>query len=98
LIVKHSLKVYKNEKIKELLAAGEPKKNEKEELELKMSTVPIKPKAFPVKEGEVKYTKPSNFGGNPLYKTSNMTYGGALPTAMIFHFDFFEKFRRHDQK
>ncbi len=78
--MRHSLKVYKNEKVQELLAAAEQKRDEREELELKMSTVPIKSKGFPVEEGKVKYTAPSNYTGNPLYKTSNMGYGGALPT------------------
>ena len=74
------MKVYKNEKIRELLSAEESKQNEKEALELKMSTVPIKTKEFPVEEGKVTYPAPSNYGGNPLYKSSNMHYGSALPT------------------
>lgn len=78
--MKHSLRVYKNEKIREIVASAEAKKNEKEELELKMSTVPIKSKGFPVEEGKISYPQPANYGGNPLYKSSNMTYGGALPT------------------
>ncbi len=79
-MVKHSLKVYKNEKIQELLAKAEEERNEKEERELKMSTVPIKTKEFPVEEGKVTYPKPSNYGENPLYKTTTMGYGSSLPT------------------
>eukprot|EP00831_Metopus_contortus_P026775 TRINITY_DN22694_c0_g1_i2.p1 TRINITY_DN22694_c0_g1~~TRINITY_DN22694_c0_g1_i2.p1 ORF type:complete len:194 (-),score=30.78 TRINITY_DN22694_c0_g1_i2:54-635(-) len=79
LIVKHSMRVYKNEKIKEILAASEKERNEQEELELRMSTVPIKSKEFPVEEGKITYPSPSNYTGNPLYKTSGMIYGDALP-------------------
>ena len=79
-MVKHSLKVYKNEKIKELMLNEENKLTKKEELELKMSTVPIKTKTFPVEEGKTKYPVPSNYEGNPLYRTSNMGYGSTLPT------------------
>jgi len=44
-----------------------------------MSTVPIKSKGFPVEEGKMKYPNASNYGGNPLYKTSNMVYGNQIP-------------------
>ena len=74
------MRVYKNEKIQEILAQAEQERNEKEELELKMSTVPIKTKTFPVEEGKVTYPTPSNFQGNPLYKTASMGYGSTLPT------------------
>ncbi len=77
--MQHSLRVYKNERVRELLAADR-QRNEREELELRMSTVPIRSKEFPVEEGKVKYPTPSNYAGNPLYRTSNMTYGSALPT------------------
>ena len=62
------------------MSKDEEEKDEKEQLELKMSTVPIKTKTFPVEEGKVTYPVPSNSTGNPLYKTSNMQYGNTLPT------------------
>ena len=75
------MKVYKNERTKELLKIGEKARNEKEELELRMSTVPIKSKGFPSKEGTITYPTPSNYVGNPLYRTSNMDYGTKIPTS-----------------
>eukprot|EP00826_Nyctotherus_ovalis_P014979 TRINITY_DN1421_c0_g3_i2.p1 TRINITY_DN1421_c0_g3~~TRINITY_DN1421_c0_g3_i2.p1 ORF type:complete len:122 (+),score=19.84 TRINITY_DN1421_c0_g3_i2:73-438(+) len=74
------MRAYKNERANELLNTGAKERNEREELELRMSTVPIKPKKFPVDGSKFKYVKPSNYSGNPLYRTTNMDYGSTVPT------------------
>ena len=80
LLVNHSMKAYKNERTNELLSTGVKPYNEREVLELRMSTVPLKPKKFPVDGSKFKYVKPSNYSGNPLYRTTNMDYGSIVPT------------------
>lgn len=39
----------------------------------------IEPREFPVTHDQIKYPEPALKVGNPLYQTSNMSYGGQQP-------------------
>ena len=51
----------------------------------------VQPKEFPAKQEEIKYPEHALKIGNPLYNTSNMSYGAFVPSKMDMPTKFFPR-------
>ena len=78
--MRHSLRVYKNEKLSEMKGEDNSNSNLRTDLEKKLYKNVVPPKPFSVVAKNLVYPTPTHFKANQFYKASSMEYGSNKPT------------------